>query len=406
MPRQHPGGPSEPGDLRLSGFAAHRGRTGGIRRPQRAVLGSGQMGGGRYSRAQRSNRLFRPFGVCHCLFDFRAQSGCPKVRHRTPVAALFGCDSCAVADACPVPYWNFAEPRILWVTFERGGNAAVFPDCCIPPKRMGAECKSLVEPAILVFVVRVLVLCTIWCRVFVEKQLVRNIILFGILALITPDILLLLPCWLTGVAAYIYRERFSLPPRRARWSFAVTVAVAVLIFALLPQLPFTQGHPGLWFSSCFLSDWIEALAIGAVIVTFDAAKFSAIPASAASIARYTSDHTFSLYLYHYPLLVFANAFLPLGHDPFRHALCATAVIVVVLLLSMVTEGRRDAWRKFFLGALISLHGLGTVVRGLSRLGVRNAYRNANLHSCATPCASFPGVYRASAPPSNPPGLPV
>lgn len=183
--------------------------------------------------------------------------------------------------------------------------------------------------------------------VFVEKQLVRNIILFGILALITPDILLLLPCWLTGVAAYIYRERFSLPPRRARWSFAVTVAVAVLIFALLPQLPFTQGHPGLWFSSCFLSDWIAALAIGAVIVTFDAAKFSAIPASAASIARYTSDHTFSLYLYHYPLLVFANAFLPLGHDPFRHALCATAVIVVVLLLSMVTEGRRDAWRKFF-----------------------------------------------------------
>lgn len=183
--------------------------------------------------------------------------------------------------------------------------------------------------------------------VFVKSARRRGLALLVILLLITPDILLLLPCWLAGVAAWVWRERLAPAPARARWGFAASVVATVLIFAFLPQLPFTLGRHGLWFSSCFLSDWIAAVAVAASIVTFDASRFRAPPARAAGVVRYGADHTFSLYLYHYPLFVFANAVLPLGADPLRQFLCAVGVLAVVLVLSIVTEARREAWKKFF-----------------------------------------------------------
>jgi peptidoglycan/LPS O-acetylase OafA/YrhL len=96
-----------------------------------------------------------------------------------------------------------------------------------------------------------------------------------------------------------------------------------------------------------LSDWIAALTVATTILMFDAAKFGAPPTGAAKVVRYGADHTFSLYLYHYPLFVFANAVLPLGNDPLRQLLCAAGVLTLVLLLSTITEARRDAWRRLF-----------------------------------------------------------
>lgn len=183
--------------------------------------------------------------------------------------------------------------------------------------------------------------------IFVKPARRRNLVLCAILCLITPDILLLLPCWLVGVAAYSYREHFALRAGAARRAFVISVAVAALLFALLPQLPFPIGHAGLWYSASFLSDWITALVLGAMILFFDASAFGAPPARAASIIRYGADHTFSLYLYHYPLMVFANATLPLGNDPLRQAACAAGVLAIVFILSILTEARRDSWRRFF-----------------------------------------------------------
>ncbi len=183
--------------------------------------------------------------------------------------------------------------------------------------------------------------------VFVRPRLWRWLAMFAIVLLITPNILLLLPCWLIGVAIYVYRERLALSPTQARWGFALSGAATLAIIAFLHQLPFPLGEQPLWFSAPFLSDWITAVAVGAMILTFDAAKFGAPPTRGAAAVRFGADHTFSLYLYHYPLLIFANAVLPLGKDPLRQLLASGGIFAVVLLLSTFTEARRDAWRKFF-----------------------------------------------------------
>ncbi len=175
----------------------------------------------------------------------------------------------------------------------------------------------------------------------------RAVAAVAILALMTPNILLLLPCWLVGVAAFVWRGKITLSPAAARAGFAVALAAVVLVFAFVPQTPFTVGRPGFWFSACFLSDWLASLAVGAVIVTFDKAGFGAPPAGLAGGIRWFADHTFSLYLYHYPLMILANAVLPLGGDPLRQAAMAVGVLGVCVLLSLVTEARRDAWRRLF-----------------------------------------------------------
>ncbi|MEO6784957.1 MAG: acyltransferase [Chthoniobacteraceae bacterium] len=183
--------------------------------------------------------------------------------------------------------------------------------------------------------------------VFLKSKRVRNVALVAILSLITPEIVLLLPCWLTGVVAYVCNERFCLSSRGARCGFILCFVATILIFAYLPEYPFPLGHPRLWFSSCFVSDWIAAVAVAATILMFVAAKFAAPSPRTAAVIRYGAAHTFSLYLYHYPLLVFANAILPLGSDPLRQGLCAVGVLATVLLLSTITEARRNAWRKCF-----------------------------------------------------------
>jgi len=183
--------------------------------------------------------------------------------------------------------------------------------------------------------------------VFVKSRWVMTLAVLGVILVVTPNILLLLPCWLLGVAAYVFRDRVAIPIRAARFAFAVAVAVTLLVFGFLPELPFHLGHPGLWYSALFITDWIAAAAVGSMLVLFHATRYGAPPARAAAAIRFGADHTFSLYLYHYPLLVFANAVLPLGQNLLRQTLCLGGILGVILLLSTFTEARRDAWRRMF-----------------------------------------------------------
>src|SRR5207247_1357633 len=72
----------------------------------------------------------------------------------------------------------------------------------------------------------------------------RNLMVLVVLLIAGPAILLLMPCWLVGVALFVFRNRISIPAFVARLCFVLSLAAMLLAIAFLPQFPFTLGHKG------------------------------------------------------------------------------------------------------------------------------------------------------------------
>jgi hypothetical protein len=158
---------------------------------------------------------------------------------------------------------------------------------------------------------------------------------------------LLLPIWLLGVALYIYRDRFSLPHRIAAFAFAVMVGVTLISMYALPEYPVKGGHPPLFYSASFVTDWILGLELAAVIWFYTRA-FETItyPESVARSVQWAAGHTFSLYLYHYPIILFFYAVGIFNPYVWWQAVLEIALILgFIIALSEVTESKRMLWRR-------------------------------------------------------------
>lgn len=169
---------------------------------------------------------------------------------------------------------------------------------------------------------------------------------YGLLAawavVVGPKILLLLPVWLLGVAAYQFGERVRCPVWPAR--VALTVLCAGLALTLREEFDFPGrvGSAPFYFSNAYGSDLLRGLGVALAILLMREA-FPALPARGrlASLARAGADASFSLYVLHHPILVFLAA--AFAYDR-RSWLPAAGGLVVVLavtwVFSAVTEKRR------------------------------------------------------------------
>ena len=170
----------------------------------------------------------------------------------------------------------------------------------------------------------------------------------AVLAISGTDILLLLPCWLAGVACYLGRERSLGGVGPARVGFGLAVLAAGLILALVPDFPHPLGQPPFWFSSMFVSDWLLAGAVGAAVLCFNAARFAVPSRPVEAVVRWGANHTFSLYLYHFPMLAFITAVWGLHQPPWwQYVLAGGGTLLAVLALSTFTEAKRGWWRRVF-----------------------------------------------------------
>lgn len=166
--------------------------------------------------------------------------------------------------------------------------------------------------------------------------------LASILVLIVgPNILLLMPCWILGVVLFlkggIFVSRISSP----KLTFAIAIVVMLATISFLPPFPYRIGQVGFWFSSSFLSDWVTALTVGAAIIAFNALNLSPPEELLAACIRGCAGHTFSLYLYHFPLIAFATATVPFDQSNFWQVSAVVGcIILIVLFLSSITEGQR------------------------------------------------------------------
>jgi len=162
-----------------------------------------------------------------------------------------------------------------------------------------------------------------------------------------PLVLLLLPCWLAGVAVHRWQGRV-----RIGQGSAVVLAVSVLallvwlwaidLSALLFQ-PIRLYVPlyKLRFSNRFAYDWIMALLIAAHFLLVAQVRGGDWLTRWAGPIRAAAGMTLTIYLFHLPL-----AFLAVGWLGLTGWAAAAFVVLPLGPLAMVTEQRRRGFRRW------------------------------------------------------------
>ena len=186
--------------------------------------------------------------------------------------------------------------------------------------------------------------------IFIRGHVKRAAVVAVLAFIAGPNVLLLMPCWLIGAIAFLSAGRAD-RAIRSGLLYSGAIVCFLLFLYVVPASPHPLGTPPLYFSAAFVSDWMLALAVGLLIAGFDSTarlSLSASPSTRAPVTwvRSLADHTFPLYLYHFPLLAFITATLPLAGINLRQALAmSTALLVVILMLSWATESQRNVWKS-------------------------------------------------------------
>ncbi|MEM1153173.1 MAG: acyltransferase [Pseudomonadota bacterium] len=195
--------------------------------------------------------------------------------------------------------------------------------------------------------------------IFVYLRGTRRI-LFGVIAFVFAGykVLLLMPVWLIGVAIYRLHARGVTMPQslqRALIFFFAAMFLMMVEFGLFHQqmselnylVTSPLGGRGLGFSQWFVRDFFLGLVIGLLVLCMKGES----PAGrwrSAPVARYIAGATFSIYLFHVPLILFlqATGIFPADSWIGGLALAATALACCFLLASL-TERRLQPYKDFF-----------------------------------------------------------
>jgi peptidoglycan/LPS O-acetylase OafA/YrhL len=176
----------------------------------------------------------------------------------------------------------------------------------------------------------------------------------AIVALVAgPKIMILLPCWLAGVAAYKWRNSILLPA----WTTWLTCLGVPIVFAgsfhfgLKDAANTLSDHIGFngTASEGFVRSWIVALAFAIHLWAVCQINMR-LPPAISSVARHLADASFSLYLTHLPTLyVVASAWGADQSDVFVVTALIT-VLAVAFTFSYLTEQKRHTVIKFIKNA--------------------------------------------------------
>ncbi|HZS84691.1 MAG TPA: acyltransferase family protein [Stellaceae bacterium] len=165
-----------------------------------------------------------------------------------------------------------------------------------------------------------------------------------------PKILLLLPTWLFGAVAFRISRYVVLSPRLA-WSLFILSLGAAVAIGLRPRVTVNLN---LFPPNYSPSDYALAAAIGVNIIAANgiALWFGGVD----RLIRWTAGFTFSLYLFHLPLLHLFSAFIRSENPLVRGPLIGSATVISVIFLGLVTEQKKQVVRRWIIRSVTVLKG--------------------------------------------------
>lgn len=178
--------------------------------------------------------------------------------------------------------------------------------------------------------------------------------LCAVAALVGPKILLLLPVWVLGVWVYRVNARDRVGERLgtvlALGSVALYAAFRAfggrdaLLHASYEWLGKSFVEQGLKWSNEFLAAYFIGALVAANFIGVNAlaARLTPVLTACERPIRFCAGYTFSIYLFHYPLLQFLMAALPLdAKAPLHIAALLLSTLFACCLLGQFTEKRKD-----------------------------------------------------------------
>ncbi|WP_139112970.1 acyltransferase [Mucilaginibacter sp. PPCGB 2223] len=171
--------------------------------------------------------------------------------------------------------------------------------------------------------------------------------------LIGIKILLLLPVWVFGCLAYRASSKYTLSKGMAATIFTLTLTAVVVLTCFWDFSVFADrlvfGKPPFYFSSRFVFDWVYGalVAINLFSVSYLADGFR-LPGFLEKAVKHLSSVTFSLYLYHAPILIFISAVAVYDKSSYlQTGGILIGVILLVNVLAVVSEKQRGHFKTFF-----------------------------------------------------------
>ena len=202
--------------------------------------------------------------------------------------------------------------------------------------------------------------------IFIENKS-KYIILLLICLITGPKIVVMFPLWIMGWACYHFLKRGYLNPTIGLSIFGSTI----IFYAVAKILIGSRG--ALWeefsISPARLGDYGYHYLLGILILAHIAGFYAAAPIIGKPFLHFSkpikwiAGATFTLYLFHFPILVFLLAI-----DPWPVASWASRGLIfigtpiAVFGLAELTERRKDAWRRFMEQSLILMRRRYSVPR--------------------------------------------
>lgn len=185
----------------------------------------------------------------------------------------------------------------------------------------------------------------------------KYFLLLATLLLIGPKILLLLPVWLLGNWIYNFHKNSYLNKLYARIIFFTIPLIFIYLFTFYQEINQSvysflgEGiKTKLGFSNSFATDYITGFFVALHILSVKYVNLSSLNkllTMEENIIRYFANSSFSIYLFHFPLLLFFGALLHHNpNSPIDIVILFTVTLVACLLLAKVTEKKKNVYKKY------------------------------------------------------------
>lgn len=195
----------------------------------------------------------------------------------------------------------------------------------------------------------------LFAAAYYTKGRSRVLVTAIVFLLLGPKLWLLLPVWMSGVWIYHWQKTHVITPTVARigWCLSMLALTAYKISGVDVSLralgndiwPFHALHLG--SADRFLADYVVCVAIGASFLFARFADFKSLTLFSTPIER-LSAYTFTLYLVHGLIMGAWAAFY--HHDAnsvLDIVMITTLIALATVVVGYVTEGKKDAFQRFF-----------------------------------------------------------
>lgn len=161
-----------------------------------------------------------------------------------------------------------------------------------------------------------------------------------------PKILLMMPIWLMGCAAYLLPRPAVKPP--LQWAgVALALAAAAIVVAWVPPWPYPIGTAPFFFANEFATDTAAGLCVAVALWLLPSGR-PAVPGGVVDRFRALADLTFPIYVLHFPLLILWRVLFGLRvEDHGQYVLALGSVLVVAAILGLALERQRPRWSRAF-----------------------------------------------------------